>query len=38
MDLIVNGLLKAFHLLFSFDREVYAITWLSLQVIIAFMG
>ena len=32
MDLIVDGLLKAFQLLFSLDREVLGITLLSLQV------
>jgi tungstate transport system permease protein len=32
MDLIVDGLLKAFQLLFSLDPEVFAITLLSLQV------
>ena len=32
MDIIVEGLLKAFHLLFSLDREVLTIAVLSLQV------
>lgn len=32
MDLIIDGLLKAFQLLLSLDREVFAITLLSLQV------
>jgi len=32
MDLIVDGFLKAFHLLISLDREVLGITLLSLQV------
>jgi tungstate transport system permease protein len=32
MDLIVDGFLKAFQLLFSLDREVLGITLLSLQV------
>ena len=32
MDLILEGLLKAFHLIASLDREVLAITWLSLKV------
>jgi tungstate transport system permease protein len=32
MDLIIKGLLKAFHLIFSLDREVLGITWLSLKV------
>lgn len=32
MDLIFEGLLKAFHLIFSLDREVLEITWLSLKV------
>ena len=32
MDLIFDGLLKAFQLLFSLDREVLGITLLSLQV------
>lgn len=32
MDLIIDGLLKAFHLLVSLDREVLGITLLSLQV------
>ena len=32
MNLIFEGLLKAFHLIFSLDREVLEITWLSLKV------
>jgi tungstate transport system permease protein len=32
MDLIVEGILKAFYLLFTLDREVWGITLLSLQV------
>ena len=32
MDLILEGILKAFHLLISFDPEVMGITLLSLQV------
>ncbi len=32
MDLIISGLGKAFRLLLSLDQEVFAITWLSLQV------
>ena len=32
MDLIIKGLLKAFNLIFSLDREVLEITWLSLKV------
>ena len=32
MDLILEGLLKALHLIVSLDREVIAITWLSLKV------
>jgi tungstate transport system permease protein len=32
MDLVIQGLLKAFHLIFSLDREVLGITWLSLKV------
>ncbi len=32
MDLILEGLLKAFRLIASLDREVLAITWLSLKV------
>lgn len=32
MDLITQGLLKAFHLIFSLDREVLGIAWLSLKV------
>lgn len=32
MDLILDGLLKAFSLIFSLDREVFSITLLSLQV------
>jgi tungstate transport system permease protein len=32
MELIFEGILKAFQLLFTFNREVLRITWLSLQV------
>jgi tungstate transport system permease protein len=32
VDLILEGLMKAFHLIFSWDREVLGITWLSLKV------
>jgi tungstate transport system permease protein len=32
VDLILEGLIKAFHLIASLDREVLAITWLSLKV------
>jgi tungstate transport system permease protein len=32
MDLIVEGMLKAFQLLFSLDPEVLGIAWLSLKV------
>lgn len=32
MDLILEGLLKAFHLIVSLDAEVLGITWLSLKV------
>jgi tungstate transport system permease protein len=32
VNLIIEGLLKAFHLLISLDREVLEITWLSLKV------
>lgn len=32
MDLILDGILKAFHLVFGGDAEVWAITWLSLEV------
>ena len=32
MDLILEGLLKAFHLIVSLDPEVLGITWLSLKV------
>jgi tungstate transport system permease protein len=32
VDLILEGLIKAFHLIFSLDREVLGITWLSLKV------
>ena len=31
MDLILDGLLKAFNLLFFLDREVFAIILLSLE-------
>jgi tungstate transport system permease protein len=32
VDLILEGLLKAFHLIVSLDSEVLGITWLSLKV------
>jgi len=32
MELIWNGILKAFELVFSGDAEVWSITWLSLQI------
>jgi tungstate transport system permease protein len=32
VDLIIEGLIKAFHLITSMDREVLEITWLSLKV------
>jgi tungstate transport system permease protein len=32
MELILQGILKAFQLLFTFNPEVLGITWLSLQV------
>jgi tungstate transport system permease protein len=32
VELIVQGVLKAFQLIFSFDPEVMGITWLSLKV------
>jgi tungstate transport system permease protein len=32
MELILDGILKAFQLLFTFNPEVMGITWLSLQV------
>ena len=32
MDLILEGIKQAFFLLFSFDREVLGITWLSLKI------
>jgi tungstate transport system permease protein len=32
VDLIFEGLLNAFHLIISLDREVLGITWLSLKV------
>ncbi len=32
MDLILEGIKQAFILLFTFDREVMSITWLSLKV------
>lgn len=32
MELIVQGIIKAFHLIFSFDAEVIGITWLSLKI------
>jgi len=32
LDLIIQGIIKAFHLLVSFDPEVISITWLSLKI------
>ena len=32
MELIVQGIIKAFELIISFDPEVLGITWLSLQI------
>ncbi|HPD56024.1 MAG TPA: ABC transporter permease [Smithellaceae bacterium] len=32
MDLILQGIIKAFHLIVSFDPEVISITWLSLKI------
>ena len=32
MELIVQGIVKAFELIFSFDPEVLGITWLSLKI------
>ncbi|MBN1474543.1 MAG: ABC transporter permease [Syntrophaceae bacterium] len=32
MELILQGIIKAFHLLISFDPEVMNITWLSLKI------
>ncbi|NMD05195.1 MAG: tungstate transporter permease, partial [Deltaproteobacteria bacterium] len=32
MELIVQGIVKAFHLLISLDPEVIGITWLSLKI------
>lgn len=32
MDLILQGVIKAFHLIVSFDPEVISITWLSLKI------
>jgi tungstate transport system permease protein len=32
MELILDGIIKAFQLLFTLNREVLGITWLSLQV------
>ncbi|MEK9148604.1 MAG: ABC transporter permease [Candidatus Desantisbacteria bacterium] len=32
MNIIIEGIGKAFSLLFTFDKEVFAITWLSLKV------
>jgi len=32
MDLILEGILKAFHLLITLDPEVFGITLLSLQI------
>ena len=32
MELIVQGIIKAFHLIVTFDPEVMSITWLSLKI------
>ena len=32
MELLGQGLLKAFELVAGFDREIWAITWLSLKI------
>jgi len=32
MELIIQGIIKAFELLISFDPEVMSITWLSLKI------
>lgn len=32
MELIVQGVIKAFQLIISFDPEVMGITWLSLKI------
>jgi tungstate transport system permease protein len=32
VELIWQGALKAFELLFTFDAEVWAITWLSIKI------
>jgi len=32
LDLILQGIIKAFHLIVSFDPEVISITWLSLKI------
>jgi len=32
LELILQGIIKAFHLLISFDPEVMSITWLSLKI------
>lgn len=32
MELIIQGIIKAFHLIISFDPEVMSITWLSLKI------
>jgi tungstate transport system permease protein len=32
MDFLLQGLVEAFHLLLTFDREVFAVVWLSLGV------
>lgn len=32
MDILLEGLIKAFNLLFSFDEEVYSITFLSIKL------
>ncbi|MCX5833322.1 MAG: ABC transporter permease, partial [Deltaproteobacteria bacterium] len=32
MDIILDGIWKAFYLLFTFDAEVLGITWFSLKV------
>ncbi len=32
MELIIQGIIKAFHLIVTFDSEVLGITWLSLKI------
>jgi tungstate transport system permease protein len=32
LELIIQGIIKAFHLIISFDPEVMSITWLSLKI------